>query len=151
MIQFTTSQFVEEYDPTIEDYYRKQVNVDDQPCILEIIDTAGKEEYTSLNDQYIRDGQAFVLLYSITDRSSFEHIQNFYQLVLKVKDVERFHQIVVAANKVDLESEREVTREEGEQFAKKHGVSFLFFIFYFFIFFIIIDFLFFLFFNSHYF
>lgn len=35
------------YDPTIEDSYRKQVVIDDQPCILEVLDTAGQEEYTA--------------------------------------------------------------------------------------------------------
>ena len=43
------SRFTEEYDPTIEDSYRKQVTVDDIPCILNILDTAGQEEYFSLS------------------------------------------------------------------------------------------------------
>jgi GTPase KRas protein len=44
-IQFTQSMFVEEYDPTVEDNYRKQTSVDDEVCMLDITDTAGQEEY----------------------------------------------------------------------------------------------------------
>ena len=48
------ASFVETYDPTIEDCYRKQWSVDGQPCLLEVLDTAGQEEYTALRDQWIR-------------------------------------------------------------------------------------------------
>lgn len=40
--QFTMASFVETYDPTIEDCYRKQWSVDGQPCLLEVLDTAGQ-------------------------------------------------------------------------------------------------------------
>ncbi|KAJ2237099.1 RAS2 protein [Coemansia sp. RSA 455] len=53
-IQLCLNHFVETYDPTIEDSYRKQVVIDDQPCVLEVLDTAGQEEYTALRDQWIR-------------------------------------------------------------------------------------------------
>ncbi|KAJ2794179.1 RAS2 protein, partial [Coemansia guatemalensis] len=52
-IQLCLNHFVETYDPTIEDSYRKQVVIDDQPCVLEVLDTAGQEEYTALRDQWI--------------------------------------------------------------------------------------------------
>eukprot|EP00028_Trichosphaerium_sp_Am-I-7-wt_P007606 CAMPEP_0168535334 /NCGR_PEP_ID=MMETSP0405-20121227/18595_1 /TAXON_ID=498012 /ORGANISM="Trichosphaerium sp, Strain Am-I-7 wt" /LENGTH=77 /DNA_ID=CAMNT_0008562535 /DNA_START=29 /DNA_END=263 /DNA_ORIENTATION=+ len=51
-IQMTSSRFVVEYDPTIENNYRKQVTVDGAPCLLEIIDTAGQEEYAVMRYQY---------------------------------------------------------------------------------------------------
>lgn len=47
-------EITQTYDPTIEDCYRKQWVVDDQPCLLEVLDTAGQEEYTALRDQWIR-------------------------------------------------------------------------------------------------
>jgi GTPase KRas protein len=46
-IQLCLSHFVETYDPTIEDSYRKQVVIDEIPCVLEVLDTAGQEEYTA--------------------------------------------------------------------------------------------------------
>jgi GTPase KRas len=77
---------VETYDPTIEDSYRKQVVIDQQSCMLEVLDTAGQEEYTALRDQWIRDGEGFVLVYSITSRASFSRIQKFYNQIQMVKE-----------------------------------------------------------------
>ncbi|KAI5288039.1 Ras GTPase ras2, partial [Ascosphaera acerosa] len=80
------NHFVETYDPTIEDSYRKQVVIDGQSCMLEVLDTAGQEEYIALRDQWIRDGEGFILVYSITSRSSFSRMQKFYQQIQLVKE-----------------------------------------------------------------
>ncbi|KNC71553.1 hypothetical protein SARC_15907, partial [Sphaeroforma arctica JP610] len=52
-VQFTQSTFVEEYDPTIEDTYRKQFVVDDLPVAVNILDTAGQEEYALVREHFI--------------------------------------------------------------------------------------------------
>ncbi|OWZ33715.1 Ras family, other [Cryptococcus neoformans Bt63] len=85
-VQFTMSSFVETYDPTIEDCYRKQWVVDEQPCLLEVLDTAGQEEYTALRDQWIREGEGFLIVYSITSRPTFERVERIVERVLRVKD-----------------------------------------------------------------
>lgn len=53
-LQLCLNHFIENYDPTIEDSYRKHAVIDDEPCLIEILDTAGQEEYTALRDQWIR-------------------------------------------------------------------------------------------------
>ena len=60
-IQLIQNQFMEEYDPTIEDSYRKQVVVDKEACYLDILDTAGQEEYSAMKDQYMRTGEGFLI------------------------------------------------------------------------------------------
>uniref|UniRef100_A0A8D2KI69 Small monomeric GTPase n=1 Tax=Urocitellus parryii TaxID=9999 RepID=A0A8D2KI69_UROPR len=65
-VQFVQGIFVEKYDPTVEDSYRKQVEVDAQQCMLEILDTAGTEQFTAMRDLYMKNGQGFALVYSIT-------------------------------------------------------------------------------------
>ncbi|KAJ2507863.1 Ras GTPase ras2, partial [Coemansia sp. RSA 2049] len=70
--KYINGTFSEEYDPTIEDSYRKQCDVDGEPCMLEILDTAGQEEYAAMRDYQIRTGDCFVIVYSITDLDSFE-------------------------------------------------------------------------------
>ncbi len=60
-----------------------------------------------MREQYMRTGEGFLLVYSITSRNSFEEINLFYQQILRVKDVEKFPMVVVA-NKCDLEFERQV-------------------------------------------
>uniref|UniRef100_A0A2K6LF52 Ras-related protein Rap-1b n=1 Tax=Rhinopithecus bieti TaxID=61621 RepID=A0A2K6LF52_RHIBE len=65
-VQFVQGICVEKYDPTIEDSYRKQVEADAQQCMLEILDTAGREQFTAMRDLYMKNGQGFALVYSIT-------------------------------------------------------------------------------------
>eukprot|EP00800_Vazella_pourtalesii_P022160 TRINITY_DN854_c0_g1_i2.p1 TRINITY_DN854_c0_g1~~TRINITY_DN854_c0_g1_i2.p1 ORF type:complete len:117 (-),score=29.64 TRINITY_DN854_c0_g1_i2:491-841(-) len=56
-IQFIQSQFVEDYDPTIEDSYRKNGVIDDEVAILDILDTAGQEEFSAMREQYMHHGE----------------------------------------------------------------------------------------------
>lgn len=123
-IQLIQSQFVDEYDPTIEDSYRKQCVVDDQLALLDVLDTAGQEEYSAMREQYMRTGEGFLLVYSITSRSSFEEVGAFYQQILRVKDRDNFP-VVIVGNKCDLEEERQVTFEEGQELAKQFECTFV--------------------------
>ncbi|KAF9411943.1 Ras GTPase, partial [Entomortierella beljakovae] len=117
-IQFIQSHFVDEYDPTIEDSYRKQCVIDDEVALLDVLDTAGQEEYSAMREQYMRSGEGFLLVYSITSRNSFEEISTFYQQILRVKDKD-FFPIILVANKCDLEHERQVSTHEGRELAKQ--------------------------------
>ena len=123
-IQLIQNHFAEEYDPTIEDSYRKQVTIDDEVCVLDILDTAGQEEYSAMRDQYMRTGEAFLLVYSITSRTSFNEISSFREHILRVKDADKKVPMVLAGNKNDLFNEREVTVWEGEELAKSFSIPF---------------------------
>nr|AGC26948.1 Ras protein [Polyporus umbellatus] len=123
-IQFIQSHFVNEYDPTIEDSYRKQCVIEDEVALLDVLDTAGQEEYGAMREQYMRTGEGFLLVYSITSRNSFEEISTFYQQILRVKDQDSFP-VVVVANKCDLEYERQVGMNEGRDLAKHFGCRFI--------------------------
>jgi len=124
-IQFVSNHFVEDYDPTIEDSYRKQVTVDDSSYMLEVLDTAGQEEFAAMRDQWFRSGDCFLIIYSITNRSSFDEIKaGFADRILKAKEAIR-GPIVLVGNKCDLEQERIVTTAEGKEFAAKLGIPFL--------------------------
>ena len=87
-VQFVQGIFVEKYDPTIEDSYRKQVEVDGQQCMLEILDTAGTEQFTAMRDLYMKNGQGFVLVYSITAQSTFNDLMDLREQILRVKDTD---------------------------------------------------------------
>ncbi|BFZ58936.1 RAS1 protein [Savitreella phatthalungensis] len=123
-IQLIQSHFVDEYDPTIEDSYRKQCVIDEEVALLDVLDTAGQEEYSAMREQYMRTGEGFLLVYSITSRSSFEEILTFQQQILRVKDKDYFP-IIVVANKCDLEHERQVSQQEGRDLAKSFGCRFI--------------------------
>ncbi|EFA83137.1 Ras GTPase [Heterostelium album PN500] len=123
-IQFIQNHFIEEYDPTIEDSYRRQCQVDDDTCLLDILDTAGQDDYSAMRDQYMRTGQGFLCVYDVTSRTSFEEINVVRDQIIRVKDNERVP-IVLVGNKCDLENQREVTAGEGEELAKSFGCPFL--------------------------
>lgn len=122
-IQLCLNQFVETYDPTIEDSYSKRIVLDGQPTTLEVLDTAGQEEYTALRDQWIRDGEGFLLVYSITERNAFSRIKHYYNQILRVKDGEPFGAVLVG-NKCDRTEDRAVSVPEGERLAKELNIPF---------------------------
>ncbi|XP_024624095.1 ras-related protein R-Ras [Neophocaena asiaeorientalis asiaeorientalis] len=72
-IQFIQSYFVSDYDPTIEDSYTKICMVDGVPARLDILDTAGQEEFGAMREQYMRAGHGFLLVFAINDRQSLNH------------------------------------------------------------------------------
>ena len=119
-IRLVTDNFLEEYDPTIEDSYRKSVMIDDESCLLDILDTAGQEEFSSMQDQWMREGDAFLIVYSITERSSFDEAIIMREKILRCKDDDEIP-IVLCANKCDLEDQRQVQDSEGEELVKGWG------------------------------
>jgi GTPase KRas protein len=121
---FTAGYFVGDYGPTIEDGCRKQAIVDEESCLFEVLDTAGAEEFSALRDQWIRDCEAFLIVYSINSRSSLGECESFINQVKRVKDRD-YLPMVLMGNKVDLEEDRQVSRDEGIEFAKLHGCAFL--------------------------
>uniref|UniRef100_A0A183CHJ8 small monomeric GTPase n=1 Tax=Globodera pallida TaxID=36090 RepID=A0A183CHJ8_GLOPA len=123
-VQFVQGIFVEKYDPTIEDSYRKQLEVDGQQCMLEILDTAGTEQFTAMRDLYMKNGQGFVLVYSITAQSTFNDLMDLRDQILRVKDTDDVPMILVG-NKYDLEDERVVGKEQGMNLARQFNSAFL--------------------------
>eukprot|EP01106_Pelomyxa_sp_JSP_P019181 TRINITY_DN943_c0_g1_i3.p1 TRINITY_DN943_c0_g1~~TRINITY_DN943_c0_g1_i3.p1 ORF type:complete len:189 (+),score=49.24 TRINITY_DN943_c0_g1_i3:101-667(+) len=119
-VQFVQGIFVEKYDPTIEDSYRKTTEVDGSPYFLEILDTAGTEQFTAMRDLYMKNGQGFVLVYSIISISTFRDLPDMHEQILRVKDCPEVPTVLVG-NKCDLTEQRIVTSEEGQQLASKWG------------------------------
>ncbi|KAJ8657762.1 hypothetical protein O0I10_006577 [Lichtheimia ornata] len=119
-VQFVQSIFVEKYDPTIEDSYRKQVEVDGTQCILEILDTAGTEQFTAMRDLYMKSGQGFLLVYSITSMVTLNDLEPLREQILRVKDSNSVPMVLVG-NKCDLEQERMVPREQGMMLSQQWG------------------------------
>ncbi|KAJ7077191.1 ras protein [Mycena epipterygia] len=122
-VQFTLNCFVTSYDPTLEEGYRKQFIVDNDPCFIEVCDTAGHEEYTTLRDQWIREGQGFFLMYSVTSRASFNQLDTLWQAVQRAKRDNV--PLMVLGNQCDDFLGRVVQKEEGAALARRFGCPFL--------------------------
>ncbi|XP_068633171.1 ras-related protein M-Ras-like [Battus philenor] len=123
-IQFFQKLFVTDYDPTIEDSYIQHTEVDGQWCILDVLDTAGQEEFSAMREQYMRKGDGFLLVYSVTDVQSYENIRHFHTQILRVKDRESYP-MLVAANKVDLVHARVVSEEAGRELARQLAAPYI--------------------------
>jgi len=115
-IQYISGQFVDDYDPTLEDSYRKQTTVDSQECILDIFDTAGQEVFSAVRDQYMRTGDGFLVVYSITLQDSFDEAIRLHEHILEIKETEEVP-FVLVGNKCDLEDAREVSTDRGKSLA----------------------------------
>ncbi|XP_062302349.1 ras-related protein M-Ras-like isoform X2 [Osmerus eperlanus] len=77
-----------------------------------------------MREQYMRTGDGFLIVFSVTDKASFEHVDRFHQLILRVKDRESFP-IVLVANKVDLLHLRKISSDQGKEMASKHDIAYI--------------------------
>lgn len=74
-----------------------------------VLDTAGQEEFSAMREQYMRSGEGFLLVFSVSDRNSFDEIYKFHKQILRVKDRDEFPMLLVG-NKADLERQRVVSK-----------------------------------------
>merc|ERR1719461_2277280 len=124
VIRFVKGQFSEYQESTIGAAFLTQtVPVQDCTVKFEIWDTAGQERYHSLAPMYYRGAAAAIVVYDITSNASFNRAKTW------VKELQRQGSpevvIALAGNKLDRESEREVSADEARQYADENGLSFI--------------------------
>eukprot|EP00658_Telonema_sp_P-2_P045326 TRINITY_DN3326_c0_g1_i2.p1 TRINITY_DN3326_c0_g1~~TRINITY_DN3326_c0_g1_i2.p1 ORF type:complete len:233 (+),score=72.81 TRINITY_DN3326_c0_g1_i2:203-901(+) len=118
-LRLCSGKFPKKHDPTIEDSYRKRIEVDGKVCTLDILDTAGQAEYRGMHEDYMREGRGFIIMYSIDVHSSFEAVDEFKDQVDQVcSRAECKVPIVLVGNKCDLDHARSVTLKQGEHKAE---------------------------------
>ena len=122
--QFIEKQFINEYIPTIgSDKIKKEIEIEGKKLNLEIWDTVGQEQYSAVNKIFIKNAQIALIVYDITNRKSFENLNNWYNLIFEInKDSNVI--VGVTANKTDLYENQVVDSEEGKNFADEKKISF---------------------------
>eukprot|EP00842_Homolaphlyctis_polyrhiza_P001176 jgi/Hompol1/2059/HPOL_002043-RA len=123
-LQYMYGDFIEEYDPTKADSYRKKLTLDGEESFIDILDTAGQEEYAAIRDNYYRSGEGFLCVFSLCEQESFQHTQEFRDQICRVLDDEKVPFILVG-NKADLVNDRKVSAREGELKAKEWGCPYI--------------------------
>lgn len=93
-------------------------------CQIDILDTAGQEDYAVVRDNYFRSGEGFLCVFSLVDRESFAGVSEIRDSVLRVKVDERTPLILVG-NKSDLQDNREVPQADAESMASSWGVPYV--------------------------
>jgi len=123
-LQFMYDEFVEDYEPTKADSYRKKVVLDGEEVQIDILDTAGQEDYAAIRDNYFRSGEGFLCVFSITEEDSFQSTQEFREQILRVKNDSNIPFILVG-NKADLSGSRQVQLATATSKAADWGVPYV--------------------------
>lgn len=123
-LQFMYDEFVEDYEPTKADSYRKKVVLSGNECQIDILDTAGQEDYAVIRDNFFRNGEGFLCVFSLVDRETFAAISEFREQILRVK-VDSQTPLILVGNKSDLSDRREVNDADAESLARSWGVPYV--------------------------
>lgn len=125
-VQYIKHVFLQEHDPTLEDFFEttKKFGKTDKVTHLTIYDTAGQEQYSTLLPQHMRESEGFMLVFSVTDKSSFSKISSVYNKVLDIKEKDKVPMVLVG-NKIDLREKRVVSTEEGKKLADELRIPYI--------------------------
>jgi len=123
-IRMVANEFQQDYDATIEDSYTCAIDVDGENAALDILDTAGQEQFKALRAHWIREAEAFILVYAVNSQTSFRVADELYRSIRRHKENMRIDMVLIG-NKIDLpESQHEVTYKMGKQLAEKWRVPY---------------------------
>jgi len=124
LLQFTDKRFQPVHDLTIGvEFGARMITIDGKQIKLQIWDTAGQESFRSITRSYYRGAAGALLTYDITRRDTFNHLTNWLEDARQHSNSNMV--IMLIGNKSDLEARREVKKEEGEAFAREHGLIFM--------------------------
>ncbi|KAE9621799.1 hypothetical protein Lal_00032973 [Lupinus albus] len=113
---------VEDLTPTIGvDFKIKTFAVGGKRLKLTIWDTAGQERFRTLTSSYYRGAQGIILVYDVTRRDTFTNLSEVWSKELELNSTNQDCVKMLVGNKVDRDSERAVSREEGLALAKELG------------------------------
>ncbi|KAJ5078302.1 ras-like protein [Anaeramoeba ignava] len=123
IIRFLNDVFFEQYDPTTEERYRKDFIIDGKATSLDILDTAGQEEFKTLGDRNFQKMEGFLCVLSVASKPTIGEIRTIIQQIKRIKG----DQIVgvLVANKCDIaEEDRVVSLSQAEELAQEFGMKF---------------------------
>lgn len=123
-VRYVEDHFVESYYPTIENQFSKTINYKNQEYAIEILDTAGQDEFSIMNEKHLIGIHGYLLVYSVTSRQSFELIDVIRDKILNLIGSDSIPMVLIG-NKCDLNFQRQVETSEGEELARKFKCNFL--------------------------
>jgi small GTP-binding protein len=129
---FVNSKVLKNRDATIEDRYIIAVDVDNIPCeigiknevIIEILDTAGQDDYQNLIDGWINFGDGYLIVFALNDKDTLGFAESRRERIIKMRKSDDVP-IVLVGNKKDLEEERVYNREDVEKVAQKWNCDYI--------------------------
>ena len=122
--RFLNYNIPEGHEATLEDRYKIDTKIDDKLYRIEILDTAGEDDYQQMMDTWISFGEGFLLVFAINDKTSFELIPPKRDRIIKGKHGEKCPMILVG-NKQDLADNREVSYDDAKKLAESWGIDYI--------------------------
>lgn len=138
--KFCLSHFPERHEPTFDDTIHKPAEIDGQPYNINIIDTAGQEKYATPTEQWIGQGEAFIMVYNVASRESFTHLQHYYEQIRAIQlsfdthsvkpeaivsTTSRSVPLILVGNKSDLQDQRAISTDQGVHLAGELGCKYI--------------------------
>jgi len=108
-MRFQIDHFTEDYHPTIEEFYRITRTIDGRDAKLDILDTAGQEDFQALRAVWYRRKDGFILVYAMNDPNSLDGLEKFYTEISSFYENQVVPPILLVGNKADLEDENSST------------------------------------------
>ena len=119
----TKNIFEESYNATIGfEFFTFNININDKIIRLQIWDTCGQELYRSLISNYYRNSSLAIIVYAVNSTDSFENIEMWLRQIRKNSSPDT--KVFLIANKIDLTSERKISKKEGESFAQQNNLTY---------------------------
>ena len=106
------------------EFYNREERINNQIIQIKIWDTAGQEIFHSLTKNFYRKADGIIIVYDITNKESFEKVQDWVKSVYDNSDNYKEIQMIIVGNKIDLEEKREVSKEEGLKIGKYFEIDF---------------------------
>ena len=114
-------KFSEEYEPSIGvDFFSKTIRYKGRLMKLQIWDSAGQEKFRSLIPNYIRGSSLVFLIFDISKKESFEHLNEWITFITNIEK----GNIVIVGNKIDLKENRVIMKEEAEKYCKEKNYEY---------------------------
>ena len=121
--RFMNSDIPNAHDPTIEDRFKTTLSINGQEITIDILDTAGEEDYQNMFDNYLKNVDGVLLVYDITNYDTFKKI-DYWNNQIKNYNKNKYS-IVLIGNKIDLNNERTIQFKDAKNLAKKWGVDYI--------------------------
>ena len=124
LTKYTTKTYNENYLATVGlDFFTKDEIIDDKTIRIKIWDTAGQERYKAITSAYYKGAKGAFIVYDITRKNTFETVNKWVSDITAAAD--KKITLILIGNKNDLEDQRQVTKEVGEEKAKELGLAFM--------------------------
>lgn len=128
-LRYVRDFFVTDWDPTIEDAYRTTVEVDNVCCQLEVLDTAGQDDFSALRPQWMMGKDGYIFVFGLDREGSQNDLAQYYELHTQLKEEGQPKAIMLVGNKKDLvdedPSKRIMSEEDGKDLARKWEAEYI--------------------------